>query len=405
MARIVVTTAGTLGDFVPFLGLARTLQTRGHAVSLAVNPAMVPLAEEAGLPGSPCGHPFGPEQARHQSDIFEGPRQITVEQFRDNLRRLDLERVYHDLAATCRSADLLISASLQGVAGWVHEATGIPWFNGTIFPMEFRHAGDPPHESGPATGVWRELFDYRNAVRAKLRLPAVSDDRWRTRYWSDQLVLVACSPHFSNPLLDELPQAHMTGFWFDDPPGVESGDPRLEEFLDMGDEPLVLTLSSQVVKDAGRVSALHALATSRIGRRLIVQKGWAGLGPEDLPKSVDPAGVFFAGHVPHGWLFPRVAAVIHHGGVGTTARALHCGRPMLVEPYCNDQFFNARRIEVLGVGGVADPLGLTVETLTVALDRVLNDETRKRAEDFGSKISAEHGVCRACELIEQRLAA
>src|SRR5437763_1288005 len=121
MARIVVTTAGTLGDFVPFLALARALWARGHDVSMAVNPAMIPLAEEAGLPGAPCGHPFGPEQARRQADIFEGPRQITAEQFREYLRRLDLERVYRDLATACRGADLLISASLQGVAGWLHE--------------------------------------------------------------------------------------------------------------------------------------------------------------------------------------------------------------------------------------------------------------------------------------------
>jgi UDP:flavonoid glycosyltransferase YjiC (YdhE family) len=407
MARIVVTTAGTLGDFVPFLALARALQARGHHVTMAVNPAMVPHAEAAGLRAVPCGHPYGPEQLRAQAEVLEGPVMLTRRQYREGLERLDLGRVYRDLAAACAGADLLMSASLQGVSGWVHEATGVPWFNGTIFPMEFDHAGDPPRESGPATGLRAELFAYRNSVRAELGLPAVRDEEWRARYWSDRLILLACSPHFSRPLLGPWPHAHMTGFWFDDraAPG-ETGDSGLDAFLADGDEPLVLTLSSQVVKDAGRVTALHAEAAARLGRRLIVQKGWAGLGPVDLPASVDPSRVYFAGFVRHEALFPRVAAVIHHGGVGTTARGLQCGRPMLVEPYMNDQFFNAQRIEALGVGGIADPLGLTVGPLCAVLERVvLTEATRRRAEELSTLIRAERGVALACDLIEQRLTA
>jgi UDP:flavonoid glycosyltransferase YjiC (YdhE family) len=407
MARIVVTTAGTLGDFVPFLALARALRARGHSIIMAINPAMTHLAAEAGLGAAPCGPPSGPEETRRQADIYEGPLALGAAEIRSHLQQLDLERVYRDLAAACRGADLLISSSLQGVAGWLHEATGIPWINGTIFPMEFRHAGDLPSERGAATGLRRELFDYRNAVRAKLRLPRVPDGEWRTRYWSDRLILVACSAHFSRPILDELPHAHMTGFWFDDRAGPgESGDAQLDEFLAAGEPPLLLTLSSQVVKDAARVSALHAVAAARLGRRLVVQKGWAGLGPEALPASVDPARVYFAGFVRHEALFPQVAAVIHHGGVGTTARAMQCGRPMLIEPYCNDQFFNARRVEALGVGGTADPLGLTADTLCGVLERVvLADGTRHRAEDLSTRIRAEDGLTRACDLIEKRLVA
>src|SRR5262245_49566789 len=374
---------------------------------MAVNPTIVPRAERTGLRAVPCGHPYGPEQLGDSAEIVEGPVQVTLSQYREALQRLDLGRVYRDLASACAGADLLISASLQGVAGWLHEATGIPWINATIFPMEFRHAGDPPHDPGPATGQRADLFAYRNAVRAELGLPAVRDEQWRVRYWSDRLILVASSWHFSQPLLSEWPHAHMTGFWFDEQAARgENGDPQLDAFLDGGDEPLVLTFSSQVVKDAARVTALHAEAASRLGRRLIVQKGWAGLGAGNLPTPVDPGRVYIAGHVRHEALFPRVAAVIHQGGVGTTARAMQCGRPMLVEPYVNDQFFNAGRAQTLGVGGVVDPHGLTVEHLRRVLDEiVLTDETRRRAEQLGSQIRAEDGLSRACDLIEAELAA
>jgi UDP:flavonoid glycosyltransferase YjiC (YdhE family) len=88
------------------------------------------------------------------------------------------------------------------------------------------------------------------------------------------------------------------------------------------------------------------------------------------------------------------------------ARAMQCGRPMLVEPYCNDQFFNAARATALGVGGTADPLGLTAETVADVLQRVvLTEETRRRAAELAVPIRAEPGTARAVELIEQRLSA
>lgn len=122
-------------------------------------------------------------------------------------------------------------------------------------------------------------------MRAELGLPAVPDDRWRACYRSDRLILVARSPHFSRPLPDEWPHAHLTGFWFDDPSGPgDTGDPRLEEFLAAGEDPRVLTLSSQVVKGAARVAALRAAAAARLGR-LVVQRGWAGLGPARRPRA------------------------------------------------------------------------------------------------------------------------
>src|SRR5262245_65981968 len=97
MARIVVTTAGTLGDLVPFLALARKLRSRGHDLTMAVNPTMVPRAERTGLRAVPCGHPYGPEQLGDSAEIVEGPVQVTLSQYREALQRLDLGRVYRDL--------------------------------------------------------------------------------------------------------------------------------------------------------------------------------------------------------------------------------------------------------------------------------------------------------------------
>src|SRR5262249_23302646 len=148
-----------------------------------------------------------------------------------------------------------------------------------------------------------------------------------------------------------------------------------------------LTLSSQPVKDAAHVVAVHAEAAARLGSRLVIQAGWAGLRREALPAAARRAEVFFAGDIPHAWLFPGAAAVVHHGGVGTTAQAMRCGCPMVVEPYGSDQLFNARRVLALGVGAAMHPYRLTAEGLARILgEKVLTAEVRRAAAELGARL-------------------
>jgi UDP:flavonoid glycosyltransferase YjiC (YdhE family) len=325
------------------------------------------------------------------------------------MRGLRLGETFRELEASIRGADLLISSSLQGVAPWVHEATGIPWINATIFPMEFQTSAE---SNGSRTEseqtVWRALFDHRNDVRRELGLPPLADLEWRDYYWSDRGILVATSTHFCQPHLSNRPQARITGFWFDEPVGDDwTPEPALAAFLADGPPPLVLTLSSLPVQDPDRFVTLHAEAAALLDVRLVIQQGWAGLRPDALRASpiVRPEAIHFVGHVPHDWLFPRCTAVVHHGGIGTTAQALRCGRPALVEPHGNDQFYNAARVVALEVGAAADHRVLTPENLADALaDHVLNPTVRRRTEQLGTKIRAEDGLSVACDMIEEQLA-
>jgi UDP:flavonoid glycosyltransferase YjiC (YdhE family) len=153
------------------------------------------------------------------------------------------------------------------------------------------------------------------------------------------------------------------------------------------------------------VVAVHAQAAARLGRRLVVQQGWAGLSPEALPAGVDRGAVFFAGRIPHARLFPRAAAVIHHGGIGTTACALRWGRPMLVEPYGNDQLFNARRVLALGVGAAMHPHRLTAEGLARILnEKVLAPPVQASAAHLAARLQAANGLAVACDQIDRHLA-
>jgi UDP:flavonoid glycosyltransferase YjiC (YdhE family) len=167
---------------------------------------------------------------------------------------------------------------------------------------------------------------------------------------------------------------------------------------------LVLTFSSQPLRDPAAVLGAHASAARRLGLRLVVQRGWAGFDPAMLPEPVDSSSVHFAGHVPHEALFGRALAVIHHGGIGSTAQALRQGCPALVEPHCNDQFFNALRIRELGVGTTLLPGQITADSVEEALARVVSSPaTRNRAEELRRHILSEDGVVAACDWITAAL--
>jgi UDP:flavonoid glycosyltransferase YjiC (YdhE family) len=402
MARLVVTTGGTLGDFVPFLTLAKALQSRGHDVMMAANPAMVARAAAAGIRVVPCGREFGPAEVRQRAALFDRPEPATENEIRERLRELELPRTARDLMAACRGADAVISSSIQGTTSWVEELINIPWISATIFAMEFPHKGILLPGESP---YWPILVEARNEARAELGLGPVPADAWERRYWSKRLVLIASSRHFSQPILDAFPQARQTGFWCDPPSGDEAAiDPDLRAFLDAGAAPLVLSFSSQPVRDPATVVAVHAEAARRLGLRLVIQKGWAGFDRAMLGRELDSDAIHFAGQVPHDYLFNRSSAVIHHGGIGSTAQAMRQGRPALVEPHCNDQFFNAQRIHDLGVGSALFPGCVTANTLEETLtESVLTHTAYQRAETIQEWLLAEDGVDAACQRIEETL--
>jgi sterol 3beta-glucosyltransferase len=140
---------------------------------------------------------------------------------------------------------------------------------------------------------------------------------------------------------------------------------------------------------------LEALA--RTQQRAIMLSGWSGLHKADLPSSV-----VMVDSIPFSWLFPRVAAVVHHGGAGTTAAGLRAGVPSIVVPFFGDQPFWGQRIAELGVGPVPIPRKkLTVERLAQAIEKAVRDRTmRQRAADLGARIRAEDGIARAVAVVQ-----
>ena len=188
-----------------------------------------------------------------------------------------------------------------------------------------------------------------------------------------------------------------TGYWFLSPPEGWQPLNALQAFLDDGPPPVYIGFGSMAGRDPARKTQPAVEALQRAGQRGITATGWGGLRAEDLPPSILKIQA-----APHDWLFPRVAAVVHHDGAGTTAAGLRAGKPTVICPFFGDQPFWGRRVVDLGVG--AEPISqkkLSADNLVAAIDQVTsNGQIQQRAAALGDKIRVEDGVARAVDFLE-----
>jgi UDP:flavonoid glycosyltransferase YjiC (YdhE family) len=192
---------------------------------------------------------------------------------------------------------------------------------------------------------------------------------------------------------------HVTGYWFLEPPAGWEPPVDLMNFLQSGPPPIYIGFGSIPSSKPEETADLVMQALARTGQRGVLSSGWGGLKKETLPETV-----FMIGSMPHSWLLPQMAAVVHHGGVGTTAAGLRAGIPAIVTPFFGDQPFWAQRVYELGVGPRPIPRRrLTVERLSESIRSALSDRAMQaRAASLGEFIRAENGIARAVAVIEQQ---
>jgi UDP:flavonoid glycosyltransferase YjiC (YdhE family) len=194
---------------------------------------------------------------------------------------------------------------------------------------------------------------------------------------------------------------YVTGYWFLDAQPDWQPPAELLHFLESGPPPVYVGFGSMSDKAPERQTRLVLRALEITGQRGVLLTGWGAVS--SLPTS---ASVFYVDDVPHSWLFARMAAVVHHGGAGTTAAGLRAGVPSLITPFLLDQYAWADRVVKLGVGPhMPDNQRLTAEKLAHAISTAVTDSAlRARAAALGERIRAENGVACAVELIERHAA-
>jgi sterol 3beta-glucosyltransferase len=189
-----------------------------------------------------------------------------------------------------------------------------------------------------------------------------------------------------------------TGWWFLDDGVNWTPPPELDRFLADGPPPVYVGFGSMALfdRDASLDTVLRAL--EQAGARAVVSAGWGGLARAHRPPSV-----YALDEAPHDWLFPRMAAIVHHGGAGTTGAALRAGKPSVVTPFITDQHAWARLLFARGLAPAPLPHRLlTADALASAIRTALSDAAmRERAAAIGATVRAENGLARAVAAIER----
>ncbi|MFI9326955.1 glycosyltransferase [Kitasatospora sp. NPDC052868] len=408
--RILIAAAGSRGDVAPFTGLGTRLQAAGHQVAVATHGTFADSVRAAGLEFRPL--PIDPREelasARGQRLLQAGSGPSAV------LRLLRLGRAFMPALgggiadATALGADLLLTTGTTAAFGQaVAEAAGIPSLALYLQPLA------PTREFAPAVTGTRSLGRTGNllaghAVQAavdQLFAPAVRGLRHRlglpprgiARARRNQRILHGFSPAVIPRPADWHPGLDVVGYWWPHQDPAWQPPSRLVDFLAAGPPPVFVGFGSLVVPDPERLTATVLAAVRAAKVRAVLQSGWSGLG------GADSETVLTVGDTPHHWLFPRMAAVVHHAGAGTTAAALRAGAPAVPVPGQLDAPFWSARATRLGVSPGPVPLHrLTAPLLAAAIRRALDDPRHlERARSLAATLATEDGAAKVLTTAER----
>ncbi|MFF9896733.1 glycosyltransferase [Streptomyces longispororuber] len=404
-------TAGSRGDVAPFTGLGAGLVRAGHDVTLVAHEMFAPLTHGSGVRFHPL--PLDPRAELHSErgrDLHRsgtGPAKLVkvVAMARELVGRLT-----DDLIAAAGTGDVLILAGAVAPLGCaVAEGLRLPSIGVNLQPMHPTRAFAPPmaglRSLGPlgnrlaghavTAAVERVFTDAVRDARARLGLPrrGVAADR-RARERAGWPVLYGFSPHVVPRPADWRPGLDVVGYWW--PYDARPLPADLEDFLAAGPAPVFVGLGSATAPDPERLCD-HVVRALRVaGLRGVIQRGWAGL-------SATGDDVLTIDDVPHSLLFPRMAAVVHHCGAGTTGAGLRAGVPAVPVPVQFDETFWAHRLTTLGTApGVLPLRHLSAETLAAALTRATNTPSyRARAQALAAHLATEDAVEPVRALLER----
>lgn len=403
----------------PYVALGVGLRKRGHEVCIATHADFENFVRKHGLAFYPLAasgqnlqaNAIGDRMLHAGSNPFVFLREFTHQ------RKPIVKQLLHSCWLACRRSDLILSTSTEFLlAEAVAEREKIPVVWASIVPsapsryqvsclfpqcpewMPVKSIYNLLTHAATALFMWMPLSSAMSRARLQvLGLPPMPIYKTLASYIAPRLSVDGYSPQVVPRPRDWGANQHVTGYWFLEPEADWKPPADLVHFLATGRPPICVGFGSMHNRDAHQVTRMVVQALQATKQRGVLLSGWNGLTP--MPNTEQ---LYFTQAIPHSWLFPQTAGVVHHGGAGSTAAGLRAGVPSLVIPYMADQPFWGQHVHALGVGPRPIPrIQLTAKRLAESFQQMVTDqEMIRRASYLGSRIRAEDGITRAVEHLE-----
>ena len=414
MAQFLLMPFGSSGDTHPFVGIGRELKARGHAVTVLVNGYFRPTVVRAGLDFVEMGRAQQYLDMLNNPDIWDpkkGFKAVVGNAYKPEAVRIQFQEIQKRFQA---DRDLVVVAgSLAMGARIAEEKLGVRMANLHLQPMMFFSVQKPPVTPNGRIPDWlprpllRMIYwivdrfmygpvigDIVEPIRAELGLPKTKD--YLSEWMHSSRLTLGLFPKWFAHAEDWPAQLKQTGFPLFDDGADQPLSPEVEAYLQRGEAPIVYTFGSGM-RRGEKLFAAAAQSCERLGLRGILLTPFR----EQLPAAL-PAHATHFDYIPLARLLPRAAALVHHGGIGTTSQALRAGTPQLITPLSHDQPDNADRVEKLGVGRMLPSQQATGETMANALRQLLSDDrVRNACANVAHHFQLGNPVADTCALLER----
>lgn len=413
MKKVLLITFGSRGDVQPYIALGKALSARGASVTLSTSKTFDEMIQSHGLAAAP-----------NSIDVQEMMQSPEMEQalrtFRGKLQaiRIGKELVYRQLDETWQIVrdlrpDIIVYHPKAAAATYFARALGATAIPGFLQPGIIPTKHLPPvllpfpdlgqFSNRVSNAFFGQLWQFAGRsfvgpwMKAHPDLLSGGDMSPLDGYCPGATEVPRLHAFSSNlvPKPEDWPDRDLlTGAWFLDE-GTNQPDPALANFVLSGPPPIYFGFGSMRGKNPEKTTRIVIDAIQLSGDRAVLASGWGGLIKTDVPE-----GILTLNSAPHDWLFPRCAAVVHHGGAGTLHQGLRFGRPTLVCPVFADQPFWGKRIAALGVGPKPIKMKkLTTSKLATALVELRQPQYRAAAQALGEAIRVEGGAAQAAEVV------
>ena len=413
--HVLLLTIGSHGDVHPFIGLGLALKERGHHITFSSNDYFRPLAEKAGLNDFvPLGTAEQYVEMAHRPELWE--RRRGVELLFDFISRglADVYNVAADHHRAHPSDGIVVSSSLALGARVAQDALHFPMATVHLAPAILRSLIDPAQLPGmflprrapmwfkrmmwvlaDRFGIDPIICPSLNAFRAEKNLPPVK--RALKDWWHSPDRVLALWTEWFAPMQPDWPvQTRLCGFPLYDETGLELLPEDLLQFLSSGTAPIAFTPGSAMWRGE-KFFATAADTCNRLGRRGIL----LSRSSDHIPKNL-PADVLHVPFAPFSQLLPHIAALVHHGGIGTTSQALAAGIPQLVVAMSHDQPDNGSRVRSLGVGAVTTAKRFKSAVASRVIDELIRSpQVAARCREVSEKFGGTDSLKVACDAIEE----